>query len=44
VIILRGKGVPKLNGYGRGDHLVEAKVLTPTGLTKKQKEALELLD
>lgn len=44
VIILRGKGVPKLNGYGRGDHLVEARVLTPTSLNKKQKEALELLD
>ncbi|NCU44177.1 molecular chaperone DnaJ [Candidatus Falkowbacteria bacterium] len=44
IIILRGKGVPKLNGYGRGDQLVEAKVLTPTGLTKKQKEALESLD
>lgn len=44
VIILRGKGVPKLNSYGRGDHLVEAKVLTPTSLNKKQKEALELLD
>jgi len=44
VIILRGKGVPKLNNYGRGDHLVETKVLTPLNLTKKQKEALELLD
>lgn len=43
-IILRGKGVPKLHGYGRGDHLVEAKVLTPTSLTKEQKRALELLD
>ncbi len=44
VIILRGKGVPKLRGYGRGNHLIEVKVITPTKLTKEQKEALEKLD
>jgi len=44
VIILRGKGVPKLRGYGRGNHLIEVKVTTPTKLTKEQKEALEKLD
>lgn len=43
-ILLRGKGVPRLHSYGRGDHLVEAKVITPKNLTKEQKKALELLD
>lgn len=38
---LKDKGVPHLNGYGRGDHLVEMAVVTPTRLTKKQKELLE---
>ncbi|HNW56103.1 MAG TPA: molecular chaperone DnaJ [bacterium] len=42
-IILRGKGVPRLHSYGRGDHLVEAKIITPTSLTKEQKKALEAL-
>ena len=40
---LKGKGVPRLEGYGRGDHLVEIKVLTPTGLSRRQKELLEEL-
>ena len=44
VIILRGKGVPKLHGYGRGNHLIEVRVITPTKLTKEQREALEKLD
>lgn len=37
---LRGEGVPSLRGGGRGDMIVEAKVLTPTKLTKTQKELL----
>jgi len=43
VFKLSGKGVPKLQSYGRGDHLVEAVVVTPTRLTKRQKELLEEL-
>ncbi|MBJ6725614.1 molecular chaperone DnaJ [Geomesophilobacter sediminis] len=38
---MRGKGVPALQGYGRGDHLVIAKVETPTNLNQKQRDLLE---
>jgi molecular chaperone DnaJ len=41
---LRQKGVPVLNGRGRGDLLVEVKVQTPSKLTKRQRELLEELD
>ena len=41
VFMLRSKGVPHLRGKGRGDHLVEVTVKTPTDLSKKQKELLE---
>lgn len=44
VFNVRGKGVPKLNGGGRGDLLVTVRVETPKGLSKKQKEFLEDLD
>lgn len=37
---LRDKGVPSLNGRGRGDQLVTVKVETPRSLTQVQKEAL----
>jgi len=40
VIKLKEKGVPHLRGRGRGDHLVEVIVKTPTGLSRKQKEML----
>lgn len=38
---LREKGVPNLNGRGRGDQLVTVKVETPKKLTEEQKEALK---
>ncbi len=41
VFRLSGKGVPQLNGRGRGDHLVHVNVETPTKLTNRQKELLE---
>ena len=41
---VRGKGVPKVNGSGRGDLLVTVRVETPKGLSRKQKELLEDLD
>lgn len=41
VFKLKGKGVTRLNGHGRGDHLVEVIVKTPTRLTRQQKELLE---
>jgi len=44
VFRIRSKGVPVLNGHGKGDLFVEAKVQTPTRLTKRQKELLQELD
>lgn len=38
---LRGKGMPDLHGYGRGDELVRVIVETPTGLNAKQRQLLE---
>jgi molecular chaperone DnaJ len=43
VIRLRDKGVPHLRRNGRGDQLVMFHVLTPTKLSKKQKQLLEEL-
>jgi len=43
VFILRDKGVPYLNSRGRGDHLVEVIIKTPTNLSKKQKQVLSEL-
>jgi len=37
---LRGKGIPNLNGRGRGDQYVTVNIETPRNLTKEQKEAL----
>ena len=37
---MRGKGIPRLRGSGRGDEHVKVKVLTPQKLNDKQKEAL----
>ena len=34
---LKGKGMPKLHGYGRGDLLVRVNVSIPENLTKKQR-------
>ena len=43
IFILRDKGVPYLNSRGRGNHLVEVIVKTPTSLSRKQKELLREL-
>jgi molecular chaperone DnaJ len=40
---LRGKGMPRLRGYGRGDLLVRVIVPVPEKLTSKQRELLEQL-
>lgn len=40
VVRVKGKGVPVLNGHGKGDLLVEVRVQTPAKLTKRQKELL----
>lgn len=38
---LKGKGIARLGGYGRGDQIVKVIVETPTKLTQRQKELLE---
>ena len=43
VLKLRNKGVPVLNGHGKGDLFVEVRVQTPSKLTKRQRELLEEL-
>lgn len=37
---LKGKGVPKLRGYGQGDQHVKVTVVTPTNLSDSQKDLL----
>ncbi|MBW7473735.1 molecular chaperone DnaJ [Paenibacillus oenotherae] len=37
---LKGKGVPRLRGYGQGDQHVKVTVVTPTKLTDEQRELL----
>jgi len=41
VVRLKGKGIPNLQGYGRGDQHVRVVVETPTQLSKEQRELLE---
>ncbi len=41
---VKNKGVPILNGHGRGDLFVELKVHTPAKLTKRQRELLQELE
>ncbi len=40
VITKKGKGMPRLRGDGRGDLHAKVKVVTPTKLTKKQRDLL----
>ena len=41
ILRLRGKGIPSINGYGKGDLLVHVNVWTPKILTKEQKQFFE---
>ena len=43
VLRLKGKGIPQVNGYGRGDLLVNINVWTPQSLTTEEKKILEKL-
>lgn len=43
VLRLKGKGVPDVNGYGRGDLLVNINVWTPQKLSKEEEKTLERL-
>ena len=41
VLRLRGKGLPTLNGYGKGDIVVNISVYIPETLSKDEKKAIE---
>jgi molecular chaperone DnaJ len=41
---IRSKGVPVLNGHGKGDLYVEVRVQTPGKLNKRQRELLQELE
>ena len=38
---LKGKGFPIINGYGRGDQLIQAHVWVPQNLSREERSALE---
>ena len=44
VFRLRNKGIPYVNGRGRGDQYVRVNLEVPTNLSSKQKEALKDFD
>jgi molecular chaperone DnaJ len=41
ILRLKGKGIPSLNSYGRGDLLVNINVWTPRTLDRQEKEIME---
>ncbi|GGH47326.1 molecular chaperone DnaJ [Mangrovimonas yunxiaonensis] len=43
ILRLRGKGIPSINGYGKGDLLVHVNVWTPKTLNKEQKAFFEAM-
>jgi molecular chaperone DnaJ len=44
VIVLRGRGMPALQSFGRGDHRVLVNVLVPRTITDEQRRLLEEFD
>ena len=43
ILRLRGKGIPELNGYGRGDLLVNIQVWTPQNVTRDEARIIDKL-
>jgi len=43
ILRLKGKGLPSVNAYGRGDLLINVNIWTPKTLTTEEKEILEKL-
>ena len=43
VLRLRGKGLPSVNGYGRGDILIVVDITIPTSLNSEEKKLVEQL-
>ncbi len=41
ILRMRDKGLPHLNGYGKGDQLVSINIYTPTKVSNKDKELLK---
>jgi molecular chaperone DnaJ len=44
ILRLRGKGVPEVNGYGRGDLLVQINVWIPKTLDKEERKMFEKME
>ena len=43
ILRLKGLGIPRTSGYGRGDQFVEILINTPKNITKEQKKLIEEL-
>jgi molecular chaperone DnaJ len=43
ILRLRGKGLPEMNGYGKGDLLVNVNVWIPKNMTKEEARVFEKL-
>lgn len=43
ILRLKGKGIPEVNGYGKGDQLVYVNIWTPKNLTAEERALLERL-
>lgn len=43
ILRLRGKGIPEVNGYGRGDLLVHINVFIPKNISKEEQKIVEKL-
>jgi len=43
IFSLKGKGMPRLNGYGKGDEFVKIKIKVPKRLSKKEEELIKKL-
>ena len=44
ILRLRGKGIPDVNGYGKGDLLVDVNVWVPKSVSRDEKKTLEKLN
>jgi len=44
ILRLRGKGIPEVNGYGRGDLLVTVNVWIPREISRDERSILEKLN
>jgi len=44
ILRLRGKGIPEVNGYGKGDLLVSINVWIPKNISRDERKVLEKLD